>query len=34
MPQNYGSTIPPDDLKLLVEFLMNCAGDPEAKGCS
>lgn len=34
MPQNYGSTIPPEDLKLLVEFLMTCAGDPEAKGCT
>ena len=34
MPQNYEASIPADDLKLLVEFLMNCAGDPTAKGCS
>ncbi len=34
MPASYGTSIPPDELKLLVDFLFNCAGDPQAKGCS
>ncbi|MGI9020453.1 MAG: c-type cytochrome [Solirubrobacterales bacterium] len=34
MPATYGTEIPPEDLKLLVEFLTNCAGDPTAQGCS
>ncbi len=34
MPAIYGTSIAPPDLKLLVDFLLNCAGDPQAKGCS
>ena len=34
MPPAYGTEIAPEDLELLVEFLLNCAGDPEAEGCS
>lgn len=34
MPDTYEQSIPPEDLDLLVEFLVNCSGDPEAKGCS
>jgi mono/diheme cytochrome c family protein len=34
MPANYEAAIPPEELKLLVAFLLDCAGDPEAKGCS
>lgn len=34
MTKTYGTDIPPEDLQLLVEFLMNCAGDPTAEGCS
>lgn len=34
MPATYGTSIPPDDLKLLVDFLFNCAGDPQNKDCS
>jgi mono/diheme cytochrome c family protein len=33
MPQTYGTTIVPDDLKLLVDFLMTCSGDPQNKEC-
>ncbi len=31
MPENYGDTIAPEDLKLLVDFLATCAG--EKLGC-
>jgi len=34
MPGTYEASIPADDLELLVEFLVNCAGDPDAKGCT
>jgi cytochrome c2 len=34
MPATYEASIPADDLELLVEFLLNCAGEPDAKGCS
>jgi len=34
MPANYEATIPADELKLLVDFLIKCSGDPDAKGCS
>jgi mono/diheme cytochrome c family protein len=34
MPAVYGEQIAPEDLKLLVDFLLNCAGNPENKGCS
>ena len=34
MPDTYEATISPEDLELLVEFLMNCSGDPDAQGCS
>lgn len=34
MPATYEQTIPAEELKLLVEFLVNCSGDPETKGCS
>ena len=34
MPPAYGTEIAPEDLELLVEFLLNCAGDPDAEGCS
>lgn len=34
MPGTYETTIPADDLKLLVEFLFACAGDPQNKDCS
>jgi cytochrome c2 len=34
MPSTYETSIPPDDLKLLVDFLVTCAGDPESKDCS
>ena len=33
MPGTYEGTISPEDLELLVEFLRNCSGDPDAKGC-
>jgi len=33
MPSVYGSQIAPDDLQLLVEFLMTCAADPQNKEC-
>jgi mono/diheme cytochrome c family protein len=34
MPPDYEATIPPEDLELLVQFLIDCAGDPTAQGCS
>ena len=35
MPGTYEATIPPQDLKLLVDFLTNCAGaDPLPKECT
>ena len=34
MPSTYGTSIAPDDLKLLVQFLVTCAGDPQNKDCS
>jgi mono/diheme cytochrome c family protein len=34
MPGTYGTTITADDLKLLVDFLLTCAGDPQNKDCS
>jgi mono/diheme cytochrome c family protein len=33
MPADYESVIPPDDLKLLVEFLATCSGDPDNPDC-
>ena len=32
MPQDYGDTIDPADLKLLVQFLSDCAGSKQ-QGC-
>jgi cytochrome c2 len=34
MPDDYENAIPPQDLELLVDFLVTCAGNSEAKGCS
>lgn len=34
MPATYEAAITPDDLKLLVEFLQDCAGNPDTQGCS
>jgi cytochrome c2 len=33
MPQTFGTSIAPPDLMKLVDFLMNCAGAPQNKGC-
>jgi mono/diheme cytochrome c family protein len=34
MPKEYESVITPEDLKLLVDFLSNCAGNPDGPDCS